>query len=57
MDDPAKTIEELMADLRRDVEQWKRQLAKLGDDHADIAARIREWIDRAERVLSQFPDG
>jgi hypothetical protein len=56
MDEPLKTVELLMADLRKDVGAWQTKLAPLRGrpEYADLVQRIEEWIGEAERVLARW---
>ncbi len=51
----AKTMEEAMAELRRDVIRWKAEIAQLqAAGNHDIVERIKEWIAEADRILDRW---
>lgn len=53
----AKTIEEAMAELRRDVARWNGEMAELkAQGQLDIVERVKEWIAEAERILARWDD-
>jgi hypothetical protein len=51
----AKTMEEAMSELRRDVERWHTEIVKLGaEGHHELVERIRFWIAEAEGILARW---
>lgn len=51
----AKTIEEAMAELRRDVTRWNAELAQLkAQGQHDLVQRINHWIKEAEDILARW---
>jgi hypothetical protein len=56
MSEPTKSVDELMAELRRDVDAWKAKLGalKADDQYAGLVEKIEGWIKEAERVLARW---
>jgi hypothetical protein len=50
-----KTREEFLADLGRDVDRWKAELAQVEAKMpgTSLAAEIRSWITEAEGIISK----
>lgn len=43
-----RDINEVIADLKRDVERWKAQAA----GQPELAAQIRRWIAEGEKIIA-----
>ena len=54
-DDLAKTIEEAMTELRRDVARWHSEMANLrAQGQHDLVERMKGCIEEAERILHRW---
>jgi len=50
-----KTLEEAMAELRRDVARWHTEMAGLkAQGQHDLVDRLKGWIEEAEHILSRW---
>jgi len=55
MEKPLKSVEQIIADLRRDVAHWKGEVARLRTEgDTDLVETYEGWIREAERVLSRW---
>jgi anti-sigma-K factor RskA len=53
----AKTIEEAMSELRRDVARWQAELSQFKDQgQRDVVEKMKVWIEEAERILARWDD-
>jgi len=53
----ARTMEEAMMSLRRDVARWKGYIEDLeGMSKPNIAEDIQKWVVEAERLITQWED-
>ena len=51
----AKTVEETMGELRRDVERWEAEMVVLKEQgQHDLVERLKEWIKESERILARW---
>jgi hypothetical protein len=51
----ARTMEEAMTSLRRDVARWKDYIQELEDMRKPtIAENIKKWVAEAERLIAQW---
>jgi len=51
----SKTLEEAMAEFRRDVARWRTEMAELkAQGQHDLVARVKGWIEESERILNRW---
>ena len=50
-----RSLDDLLEELKSDIARWKGELVGMKrDGHEDLAARVEEWIQGAEAVVSSY---